>query len=89
MTLCKYSFDIKRTTEVVKDPHSGLVEFFNIITLTNLANWDKWTKFPVNPDFLYLLCTKVISKGKIYETIWFNNTVQLGLYLPQYPSGHF
>ena len=46
-----------------------------LIALTKLANWDKSTEFPVDHHFLYLLCTKGISKVKIYETIGFNNTV--------------
>ena len=59
----------------MKDPQSGLIEFFHIITLTKLAGWDKSNEFSVDHNFLYLLCTEIISKGKIYETIRFNNTV--------------
>ena len=45
------------------------MEFFHIIALTKPANWDKSTKLPVNHHFLYLPCTKVISKGKFMKQL--------------------
>ena len=59
----------------VTDPQSGFMEFFHIIALTKLANWGKSTEFPVYHHLLYLVCTKVILKWKIYETVGFSNTV--------------
>ena len=61
------------TTEVVRDAQSGRIEFCQIITLTKQANLDKSTEIPVDHDFLYLLCTKIISKGKIYQNTGMNN----------------
>ena len=59
------------TTEVVKDPQNGLIEFFHIITLIKPTNWDQSTEVPVDHHFLNLLRTKIISKVEIYRTIGF------------------
>ena len=32
------------TEEFVRDPKKGLIEFFDIITLAILANWNKWAR---------------------------------------------
>ena len=68
-------------TKVVKDPQSGFVESFHIVALTKLTNLDKSTEFPPDHHCFDLLCTKLISKRKIYDTLRFENTIykQFGL----------
>ena len=57
--MAQHSFDKSQ-----QRTQSDLIEFFHIITLTKVANWDKSTKFPVDHRFLYLPGTKIISKEK-------------------------
>ena len=62
------------TTKVAKNPQSDLIEFCHNYT-HKLGNWGKSTEVPVDHHVLYFLCTKIISKMKIYETIGFDDTV--------------
>ena len=68
------------TTEVIIDSQSVLIGLFHIITHTKLAKGDKSTEVRVDHHLLYLLCVKIISKGKVYWAVGFNDTVyRLGL----------
>ena len=50
-------------------------EFFHITTVIKLATWGKSTKLPTDHYSLCWLHAVIIIKGKICDTVRFNDTV--------------